>query len=538
MHLSPKAYFLFLLIVVPFWGQAQFAEVYSFGEAGNDNGQYLLAGPDNSFFIGGTIDDDFSPLGTPLSLFGEQDIFFGQVDAGGDWLWAAGAGSFLIDELKAMELMPDGGLFLTGTFWLTFQYGTHTLTADDNIKGIFVMRLDAAGNWQWGKVINGADLKEISDAQVDEQGNIYLTGHFSESIQFDDLVLEANGRNDAFLLKLNDSGELQDWQQAGTQGTTRGQTIALHPDGGYYWGGIFNDTLLFDTTQLQANTFDPDLFLIRYSADGTPLWIRKAGGVFEVDLTDMQTDSEGNLLATGFFFGVVTLSENLSIQSRNGNPDIFLLKYNENGALLWARAVGGPSVDQSAVLIQWGEELIVGGRYQEAMAWDGLSVPATSGVSGFVASFAAADGTGNWLYAVETDEFAFVEDLVLTDEDQLFALGSFRGSAQLGQLQINSPAQYNAFLTEVTPGITPAGEPSDALAAHVYPNPVHSTLYLFRPEAKPGTIYIYNARGQVQYQSSSYDLIQTIDFSGLAAGVYWLVVQQENRRKAFRVIKE
>lgn len=538
MRPSWKICCFYLLFVLPVLGQAQLADVYTFGGAGNDNGQHLLAGPDNSFYIGGTIDDSFSPLGTELPLYGDQDIFFGQVDEAGNWLWAASAGSFLNDELKAISAFPNGDLLLAGTFWLEFKYKDQMLTATDNIKGIFIIRLDADGNWQWGKVINGSDLKELSDVQIDDDGSIYLTGHFSESIQFDELQLEAGGNNDAYLLKLDGDGDLLDWQQAGTKGNTRGQTIALHPDGGYYWGGIYNDTLLFDTTQLFANTFDPDLFLARFQADGTPLWIKRAGGVFEVDLTDMATDQDGNLYATGFFFGVVSFSDELSIQSRNGLTDIFLFKYDENGAPVWARAVGGDSIDQSLALALTNGELIIGGRYQGSIAWDDLSAPSTEGVSGFVAYFDRDNGAGNLLYVVLADEFAFVEDLLYTAQGQLFAIGSFRGNVQLGGTSIDSPGQYDAFLVAITPNITPVIEPGDSISIKLYPNPVGHTLHLSRHDESPTQLSIYATDGTLIRSLHSTRSTDVIDLSDLPAGTYLIVIQQRGQRQARPIIKK
>ena len=78
-------------------------------------------------------------------------------------------------------------------------------------------------------------------------------------------------------------------------------------------------------------------------------------------------------LATGFLIGVMTLSEAISVQSRNGIPDIFLFRYNDAGEPLWARSIGGELIDLPTDLLLRGDELLIGGTYQQRVAWDGLS---------------------------------------------------------------------------------------------------------------------------------------------------------------------
>ena len=127
---------------------------------------------------------------------------------------------------------------------------------------------------------------------------------------------------------------------------------------------------------------------------------------------------------------------------------------------------------------------------------------------------------------------------MFTEQGQLFALGSFRGSARLGTLTINSPDQYDAFLTEIIPGITPSFEPDNAIDVLIYPNPVTHTLYLSLPEGRLVNIYLFDASGQLLRSRRSSQFSEAIDFSTLPTGTYWVEVQQGKRKKTYRVIKQ
>ncbi|PHN03026.1 T9SS type A sorting domain-containing protein [Flavilitoribacter nigricans] len=537
--LSVRFWLLWLGSLNFFSASAQFAEPLTFGGAANENGYHLLSDGAGGFFVAGTTDGAFTPAGTPLPVYGQEDFFLGRLDAEGNWLWARSGGSFLNDEIRVMRSMPDGGLLLAGTFWLDFTYDEFELSTSDNIRGAFILRTDALGNEQWGKVINGANLREIEDVKIGPEGQIYLTGYFAETLQFDTLELEARGDNDAFLLKLSPDGELESWQQLGYKGTTRGQTLALHPDGGYYWGGVYDDTLRVDTAELYANTFDRDVFVGRFDGDGNALWAKRAGGVFEEELIAMETDEDGNVVATGFLIGVMTLSETLSVQSRNGNPDIFLFQYDETGAPLWARAIGGNLIDLPTDLNLQEDVLYLSGTYQGSIAWDDLSTPTTGGVNGFVAAFDPASGNSQWLAPVTTEEFVFVEALAVDSELGLFAIGSFTGTARLGSFTVTNPGDYDVFLTAVDPGLTSVFSPEAFPELKLFPNPARDRIYLENRENPIVRLQIYDAAGRKRWERHGQLLSQPLNVSTLEPGLYWLVIHLEEKfvTKSFTIVR-
>lgn len=536
---SEYSHLILCLVLLPVISAAQFTTPLIYGDAGNENGHHLISDQQGGFFLAGTTDASFAPIADPLAEYGEEDFFLGRVDALGDWQWAKSGGSFLNDEIRVMRRMPDGDVLVAGTFWLEFNYDDLSLHTTDNIKGIFLLRIDDAGSWKWGKVINGADQREVNDLKIASDGQIYLTGYFSETLQFETLELEAKGKNDGFLLQLDPDGRLVSWQQLGYKGTTRGQTIALHPEGGYYWGGIYDDTLRIDTAELYANTFDRDVYVSRFDATGQPLWARRAGGVFEEELIAMAVTSNGDLLASGFLIGVMTLSEDISVQSRNGNPDIFMFRYAQDGEARWARTIGGELIDLPTDLCLRGTELMISGTYQQQIGWDALSTPFSNGVNGFVASFDAANGNSNWLAPVTTNDFAFMEALELDKENKLFAVGSFSGTAQLGSSELSSPGQYDFFLTEVDPTLTAVYSPETFSGLQLFPNPAQDLIFLETDLEQAVSLQVFDTQGRMRGEHRAHRPGQPLQVEMLEPGTYWLVISLKEKftTKAFTIVR-
>lgn len=82
----------------------------------------------------------------------------------------------------------------------------NTLTAPDNSSKLFTLKLDEYGKFQWVKQFFN-DVTAPLPMSVDKFGNIYLTGSFSDTVDFDQgtgiFTMISSGINDIFITKLN-----------------------------------------------------------------------------------------------------------------------------------------------------------------------------------------------------------------------------------------------------------------------------------------------------------------------------------------------
>lgn len=130
-----------------------------------------------------------------------------------NWQWANGIGG-LGDDVGMMVAADSlGNVYTTGFFTGTVDFdpgpAIFNLTAAGN-SDIFILKLDNAGDFMWAKAIGGTATDEGKSIAFDNTGNIYITGSFNLTADFDPgaatLNLTAVGNNDIFLLKLNTAG--------------------------------------------------------------------------------------------------------------------------------------------------------------------------------------------------------------------------------------------------------------------------------------------------------------------------------------------
>lgn len=503
---------------------AQFEDTYIIGGPADEAASQLQLTEGGDLLIGGTFNGSFAPDVSMLPQFGLLDCFIGRLSPGRQWSWVYSFGSGLNDELQRVRMLADGGVLLAGTFWLELRYQDKVLRTNNGAKGIFVIALDGNGTWRWGRVIDGSGLKEVADVFVSPLGDIHITGHFSDTLRTESITLVAAGDQDAYLLQLDSQGGWEWGRQLGFRGQCQGRALAPHPDDGLYWIGVYDDTLHLADTTLLANTFDRDIFLTRIDDSGAISWARRAGGVFDDEPVAVEVTSDGDLLMTGYLVGVMSLSEAISVQSRNGDPDIFLARYEADGTPLWARAVGSEQADQPAALLYRNGQAVIGGFHFKEMTWDGLSADPGEGVGAFVASFDAADGRGQWLYGISSDGLAFVDALAENPSGGLLALGSFTGTIEVDGQQFRAPGHYDMLLSSITEQATGHSRIYPDNELRIFPNPANEVLYIQAEKVSMAGLYIYDSTGRLVQSYHRSALPVVLPVQNLSAGVYYVIV--------------
>lgn len=133
-----------------------------------------------------------------------------------------------------------------------------------------------------------------------------------------------SGQSDVYLTKISKAGTVS-WQQAiGGAGVDKGNSVIQTPDSGFAIAGYSNS----------AGTGGYDVYLARTDKDGILLWEKYYGGIdWDFGNSIIQTTA-GNFVICGntYSYG-------------QGNGDVYLLKTDSAGTLLWDSAYGGTMED-------------------------------------------------------------------------------------------------------------------------------------------------------------------------------------------------
>ena len=309
-------------------------------------------------FFNGTADFDPNAGVSNLTSAGSVDIFVSKLDARGNLLWAKGIGGISSDFGYGIAVDATGNVYTTGYFTGTVDFdpnaGVSNLTAVSG-NDIFVSKLDATGNLVWAKAMGGISSDFGYGIAVDATGNVYATGNFNGTVDFDPNagvlnLTSAAGSNDIFVSKLDATGNLV-WAKAmGGTGADFGNGIALDATGNVYTTGYFNGTADFDPNAGVLNLTSAgsnDIFVSKLDATGNLVWAKGMGGTATDIGNGIAVDATGSVYTTGYFQGTADFDPNAAVLNLTsaGSLDVFVSKLDASGNLIWAKAIGDTAND-------------------------------------------------------------------------------------------------------------------------------------------------------------------------------------------------
>ena len=307
-------------------------------------------------WFGGTADFDPGPdtfYLTSVPPSGYLDIFCARLDSAGNFVWAKAMGGADSQVGNSIAIDPSSReVCITGWFNGNMDFdpggGIYLLTPA-GLTDVFVVKLDVMGNFIWARSMGGGDHDWGMDITIDPlgRGDIYTTGHFYETADFDpgagvyNLIPQGI---DMFVSKLDGSGNFVWARSMGGPCLTYSHSISIDQNSGdIYTTGSFWCTADFDPeseTYNLTSAGESDIFVSRLDEDGHFKWAKSAGGIrYDQGIAIAQNSGDevyvaGNFTSPEIDFGLTTLmnSDSNMYEDEYGNfyfsNEVFLAKIN------------------------------------------------------------------------------------------------------------------------------------------------------------------------------------------------------------------
>jgi hypothetical protein len=226
--------------------------------------------------------------------------------------------------------------------------------------------------------------------------------------------------------------QAQTWPWAkGAGGTVddRGLNIAVDASGNSYVTGSFQGSAGFDATTL-VSAGGTDIFVVKYDAGGALVWAKAAGGAGADLGFGIVADAAGNIYVTGVFTGSAAFDATTLASA--GSFDIFLAKYDPSGALMWAKSAGGSGADFGfGVAVDISGNSYVTGRFTGNATFDAVTLVDNGGGDIFVAKY---DPSGMLVWAKGDGGTSLEQSngVALEASGNIYVTGFFQGSSVFG----------------------------------------------------------------------------------------------------------
>jgi hypothetical protein len=291
-------------------------------------------------YFGGT-DVDFNP-GSGVdnhSSNGDWDIFLSYFDSSGNFQWADTWGGSGEDRGNRIAVDAYNNAYVTGDFIGTVDFDPGSGFANGTSNGgkdIFLSKIDSTGSYVMANTWGGSGTDTGFGVAVDVWGKGYVTGYFSDTVDFGGDNHTSIGDSDVFLSKFSE-GLLFMWTRTwGGSYSDEGKGVAADVLGNVYVSGGFWDEVDFDPGggfDYHTSLCDYDVFLSQFDSDGYFNWARTWSGTYIDYSNGVAADGSGNAYVTGYFGDTMDFDPGSGVDSHtsNGLYDVFLSKFLPDG---------------------------------------------------------------------------------------------------------------------------------------------------------------------------------------------------------------
>jgi hypothetical protein len=497
---------------------------------------------DNSFITGGFEDTAIFGLYS-LTSSGDCDVFVGKLDTNGNWLWATKAGGSGYDLAWGIAIDDNGNSFITGWFEGTASFGPYSLTSSGSWD-IFIAKMDTNGNWLWATKAGGSGYDWACGIATDNNGNSYVTGGFEDTAIFGPYSLTSSGDCDIFVGKLDTNGNWLWAARAGGNYEAHSYTIGIDENGNSYVTGWFTDTMTFGSYSLTSCGYH-DIFVAKMDAYGNWIWVTQAGGTELDHACGIAIDNIGNSYITGWFFGTATFGT-YSLTS-SGDCDIFVGKLDTNGNWLWSAQAGGSySAMGKAITVDNAGRSYVTGHFQYTSSFGSYSITSNGDWDVFVTKM-DTNGNWLWAIQAGGSIYDFSEGIAINDNEESYVTGRFACFATFGSYSLTGYGNSDIFVAKLGNDTSAANEIiPPILELSNYPNPFNPTTTISFSISNDVNVElsIYNMKGQKiktlahnEFAKGSHSIIWNGDNDynkPVSSGVYLYKLKVNGKTEAVR----
>jgi len=542
---------------------------YSGGNAIDNNGNVYTIGS-----FKGTVDFDPGIGVFNLSSVGMDDAFIQKLDANGNFIWAKRVGGNHYDYMISIALDDKGDIYLNGMFMDTVDFnpnnGDYFLSAV-KYADVFVLKLDSSGNFIWAKSMGGEYAEFVSSINIDELGNVYTTGSFMDTVDFDpgDGVynLESQYFSDVFVQKLDSDGNFI-WAKSieGNSEDVAGASV-IDSLGNIYTTGYFSDTADFDPgngVYVLTPEGENDLFIQKLDSNGNFVWAKRVGGASYTRGISIAIDNYGSIYTTGIFSGTVDFNPGAGINnltSTNAKREIFILKLDNSGNYTWAKRIGDSGDDNaSSIYVDDRGDVYTVGTFTGTVDFDPSNgvynlTMAGSGESNYDIFIQKLNSDGNFIWAkrIGGTSIEYSTSIITDNNNNIYLTGAFRITVDfnpgIDTNNLISEGWLDIFtlkLSQNTVGINEQNnDRTDNLTMSLYPNPNKGKFVLkvntSSIKAQTFQLEVYTSMGKLIYNDRiivKTNLQKQIDIEGISRGMYFLRLTNNNQTIVGKLLVE
>jgi hypothetical protein len=528
-----RLYFILALTLAICFSHAQtFPWAKSAIGTGSDEGMSVSADTSGNAFITGYFTGSTITFGTytlTKTTSSGANAFLAKYDKNGSVLWAKNSSGTGVCLPFLVNTDISGNAFVTGVFTSpSVTFGTYSLICTGVGSAVFIAKYDINGNALWAKGAGGIASDYARSVSTDASGNSYITGYFkSPSITFGAYTLTNTGSQNVFLTKYDTNGNVLWAKSSIGTGSDEGTSVSTDASGNAFVTGYFQGPTITFGTYTLTNLGATNMFLVKYDSNGNVLWAKNTSAD---DGSAVSVDASGNALVLGDFSNPTTTFGTYTL-TNSGLSNVFIAKYDGNGNVLWAKSAGGTMQDYGYSISTYTGGVYVTGKTTSPTLTFGtntITVPPSPNDAMFIAQY---DLNGSLICAKALAGGGDDQNGVSADKfGNAYITGDFQPNPFIvGSNTLTLTGGEDVFIAKFNcqPDVTGIKNINKDLTAKLYPNPNNGSFTLqFDNTIENGELILFNSIGQQVHEQKITQGENKINTNALTNGLYHYTILQ------------
>lgn len=503
---------------------------------GGKHADYLfdaVATADYGFILAGSSLSGKSGKKTDANQ-GDLDYWLWKMNEKGDLEWQKSYGGSGSDLLQSIALTRDGGFILAGIS--NSQKGADKKDPSLGGDDFWIIKLDAKGGEVWQKTIGGKGQEQLHSIIQTADGGYILGGASSSDAPLSDESTNQQylknqnsfGNLDYWIVKLDSKGEIE-WQSSfGGQFADITRSVEQTRDGGYIVGGYSNSPESGNKTE--KNYGLGDYWVIKLDKDGKQEWQKVYGGEGDDQLYAIHQTHDGNYLLAGSSDSGTNGNKNTT----NGKGiDIWLIKIDESGEILWQKTYDIGKSDYLTSLIENDDHTLLLGCYARSEVY-GMKKKDKEDINDYVAIKINEAGEEIWRKTIGSGGEDVLKKVIEIRDGGYLMTGTSNGKAS-GDKK-SSVGKNDFWVVKLKDEDKPK---EDKVSIEAFPNPTAQyTNVIVGYEYEKGTCSVFDLGGR---QLQSFEIVKErtipVDLGGLPEGIYVIEIRTNVQKDGVKVIK-
>jgi hypothetical protein len=522
----------------------------------------------------GTIDFDAGGNVSNLTNGGARNTFIAKYTSSGNLMWVKRAGHVnpVIPntssrcEGTSLDIDDKNNIYVLGNFTASadFSLGQGAPSTFFNSNGnedLYILKVNSSTtSVKWARHIGGAEIEYPSCIHAGPTGNIFITGSFNGTVDFDPnagvVNLTAVGGYNGFVSKLDSLGNIIWAKQLGNSSTVGNiNSVCEDGSGNVYITGTMSASIDLNpgsgVNNFNTNGFE-DAFVVKLDANGNYVWAKTFGSTLTDYGLSIVATPDGNIAITGTYSATVDFNPGPGVNNlvSAGNYDIYVLKLDANGNFIDVSSHGATGNDFSSFIsTDANSDLYVAGnlfsaanfninnttvvvdpgssRDAFALKLDLCDIPTNVTLSGSTLSANATGVSYQWVNC----------------SNGIVPIAGATNSTFTPSTNGNYAVQLsNGICNSISPCVSVnvvSLEENNLNSLRVYPNPSNEKVSIELGNKEINTIIIYSAIGQKLNEVNVPQNMSKIDITlPLEKGVYFIEGRDKNGQvDCIKVIK-